>query len=181
MVFGFGRSSKEVLMVLLSVFLTVSLGFSAAAEARVYDAFAGPGIDAGKWMVSDPLTFFSRPGDGQLHFGSDNTARISPAPGGILTSTASFGSGFFSMDFNHFSPSNISPGGQGLGSFAALWYVFADATAGRLGLQYDGSSVSFFYDDGVNGWKKLDTSGPDTHGTISRPSRPGGVHRRRCS
>ena len=198
---GFERSSKKVLIFLLSAFVIVSLFFSATAEANIYDDFSGPGIDAGKWTISDPLTLFSQPGDGQLHFRGDNTAQVSPVPGGSVVSTISFLPGFFSMDFNHFSSSNTSPGGQGLGSFAALglgtkstkyarmlrgrvlspaggyfeanyfdgsllhvWYVFADATSGRLGLQYDGSTVSFYYDDGVNGWQKLDTSGPDTQG-----------------
>ena len=188
---------------MLSVFVAVSLSFCAAAEANIYDDFSSAGIDNGKWTISDPLHLFSQPGDGQLYFISDNTAEVSPAPGGSLVSTASFRPGFFSMDFNQFVSSNVSPGGLGLGSFAALglgtkstqyvrmlrgrvvsgqwgyfeanyfdgallhvWYVFADATSGRLGLHYDGSGVRFYYDNGVDGWQRLDTSGPDTQGHI---------------
>jgi hypothetical protein len=47
-----------------------------------------------------------------------------------------------------------------------VWYVFANVTSGRLGLHYDGSMVRFFYDNGVDGWQRLDTSGPDTKGNI---------------
>jgi hypothetical protein len=200
---GFGRSSERILICLLSVLVTVSLLFCTDAEAYVYDDFNSPGIDTGKWTIFDPQHLFSQPGDGQLYFNSDNTAEVSPAPSGALVSTTSFTAGFFSMDFNHFASSNISPGGQGLGSFAALglgtkttkyarilrgrvvseawgyfeanyfdgavlhvWYVFADVASGRLGLNYDGLTVSFFYDNGVNGWQRLDTTGPDTNGNI---------------
>ena len=52
------------------------------------------------------------------------------------------------------------------GALLHVWYVFADATSGRLGLYYDGSAVSFYYNNGVDGWQRLDTSGPDTHGNI---------------
>jgi hypothetical protein len=201
---GSGGSSQKVLTCAVSLIVVLSLLFCAAvAEAYIYDDFNSVGIDTTKWTISDPLQLFSQPGDGQLYFSSDNNAGVSPAPGGTLTSTTSFGPGFFSMDFNHFFSSNSSPAGQGLGSFAALglgtkstkyvrmlrgrviseawdyfeanyfdgallhvWYVFADVASGRLGLQYDGSTVSFFYDDGVNGWQRLDTSGPDTQGHI---------------
>ena len=203
MVCGFKRSSEKVLIWLLSVFGAVSLLFCTAAEAYIYDDFSSPGIDTGKWTISDPLHLFSQPGDGQLYFNGDNTAEVSPAPSGALVSTTSFGAGFFSMDFSHFFSSNVSPGGQGLGSFAALglgtkntkyvrmlrgrvvseewgyfeanyfdgillhvWYVFADVTSGRLGLHYDGSTVRFLYNNGVGGWQRLDTSGPDTKGNI---------------
>jgi hypothetical protein len=197
------RSFERILICLLSGLATVVLLFSANAEAEVYDDFSDPGINAVKWTISDPQHLFSQPGDGQLYFYSDNTAAVIPPPGGSLVSTRSFTAGFFSMDFNHFASSNVSAGGVGLGSFAALglgtkstkyarilrgrvvsdawgyfeanyfdgavlhvWYVFADAVSGRLGLNYNGLTVSFFYDDGVNGWQKLDTSGPDTHGNI---------------
>jgi hypothetical protein len=199
---GFERSSKKVLICLLSVFVAVSFLFGTAAEAYIYDDFSSLGIDTGKWTIADPLHLFSQPGDGQLYFSSDNTAGVSPAPSGSLRSTTSFTTGFFSMDFNHFFSSNISPGGQGLGSFAALglgtktkyvrmlrgrvvseewgyfeanyfdgtllhvWYVFTDVTSGRLGLYYDGSTVRFFYNNGSDGWQRLDTTGPDTKGNI---------------
>jgi hypothetical protein len=200
---GFERLSKKGLLGLLPVFVAVALSFCNAAEAYIYDEFSSPGIDTGKWTIYDPLALFMQPGDGQLYFNSDNTAQVSPAPSGTLVSTASFKPGFFSMDFNQFVSSNVSPGGQGLGSFAALglgtkstqyvrmlrgrvvseqwgyfeanyfdgvllhvWYVFADVTSGRLGLHYDGSTVKFYYNDGVTGWQRLDTSGPDTKGNI---------------
>ena len=197
------RSFKRILIYLLSSFAAVFLLFSADAEAEVYDDFSGSGINTVKWTISDPQHLFSQPGDGQLYFYSDNTAGANPPPGGSLVSTCSFTPGFFSLDFDQFASSNVSPGGAGLGSFAALglgtkttkyarilrgrvvsgawgyfeanyfdgavlhvWYVFADAVSGQLGLNYDGLTVSFYYDDGVNGWQKLDTSGPDTHGNI---------------
>ena len=199
---GVERSSEKVWICLLSVFVAGSLLFCPAAEATIYDDFSSLGIDTGKWTISDPLNLFSQPGDGQLYFSSDNTAGVSPAPSGSLRSTTTFAPGFFSMDFNHFFSSNISPGGQGLGSFAALglgtknkyvrmlrgrvvseewgyfeanyfdgtllhvWYVFTDVTSGQLGLQYDGSTVKFFYNNGLDGWQRLDTTGPDTNGNI---------------
>jgi hypothetical protein len=197
---GFKRSSEKVLICLLLTFIAVSLLFCTAAEAYIYDDFSNAGIDISKWMISDPGSLFSQPGDGQLYFYSDNSLGVKPPPGGALISTTSFTTGFFSMDFNNFYSSNISPGGQGLGSFAALglgtktdyvrmlrgrvvsedwgyfeanyfdgtdlhvWYVYTDVTSGQLGLHYDGSVVSFFYNNGLDGWQKLDTTVPDTKG-----------------
>ncbi len=197
---GFERWSEKVLICLLSAFVAVSLLFCTTAEADIYDDFTNGSIDTGKWTISDPDHLFSQPGDGQLYFQSDNSNAVQPPPGGSLRSTTSFSAAFFSMDFNSFFSSNTSPGGQGLGSFAALglgtkttkyarmlrgqvvgesgayfeanyydgallhvWYVLTDVTSGQLGLSYDGSMVSFFYNDG-QGWKGLDTSGPDTNG-----------------
>lgn len=197
---GFEHSSEKLLICVLSVLVVISLLFCTAAEAYIYDDFNSFGIDTGKWTISDPLHLFSQPGDGQLYFNSDNTAGVSPAPSGSLRSTTSFAAGFFSLDFSHFFSSNISPGNQGLGSFAALglgtktnyvrmlrgrivsaaggyfeanyfdgtllhvWYVLTDVTSGQLGLYYDGSTVSFFYNNGSDGWQRLDTTGPDTNG-----------------
>jgi hypothetical protein len=197
------HSLGRILICLLSGLASVLLLFNADAKAELYDDFSDSGINTGKWTVSDPYNLFSQPGDGQLYFYSDNTAGENPAPGGALSSTSTFKPGFFSLDFNHFASSNVSPGGASLGSFAALglgtkttryarilrgrvvsaawgyfeanyydgtalhvWYVYSDAVSGRLGLDYDGLTVSFFYDDGVHGWQKIDTSGPDTHGNI---------------
>ena len=200
MICGFGRSSEKVLICLLSVFVAVPLLLCTTAEADMYDDFSGNGIDTSKWTISEPGGLFSQPGDGQLHFYSDNSAGVTPPPGGSLISTTSFTAGFFSMDFNNFSSTNNSPGGQGLGSFGALglgtktnyvrmlrgrvvseewgyfeanyydgtplhvWYVFTDVTSGQLGLYYDGSTVGFFYNNGLDGWQELDTTGPDTKG-----------------
>ena len=197
---GYMRSHGNILIYLLSVFVAVPLLFCTTAEAYIYDDFNNADIDTGKWMISDPGGLFSQPGDGQLYFYSDNSAGVKPPPGGSLTSTTSFTAGFFSMDFNNFLSTNTSPGGAGLGSFAALglgtktdyvrmlrgrvvseqygyfeanyydgtdlhvWYVFADVTSGQLGLCYDGSTVGFFYNDGLHGWQRLDTTGPDTRG-----------------
>lgn len=192
---GFGRSHASVL-IYLSVFVAVSLLFCTAVGAYIYDDFNGVGINTSKWTISDPGGLFSQYG-GQLHFYS---AGVVPPPGESLISTTSFTAGFFSMDFNNFSSTNTSPGGAGLGSFAALglgtktdyvrmlrgrvvskewgyfeanyfdgtdlhvWYVFTDVTSGQLGLYYDGSVVSFFYNNGSDGWQRLDTTGPDTKG-----------------
>jgi len=52
------------------------------------------------------------------------------------------------------------------GTALHVWYIYADATSGQLGLSYDGSEVDFFYNDGLHGWQELDTSGPDTNGQI---------------
>ena len=198
---GFERSSEKVLICLLLTFISVSLLFCTAAEAYIYDDFSSAGIDISKWMISDPGGLFSQPGDGQLYFYSNNSAGVNPPPGASLRSTTSFTPGFFSMDFNNFYSSNTSPGGQGLGSFAALglgtkstkyarmlrgrvvsedwgyfeanyfdgtdlhvWYVYTDVTSGQLGLNYNGSVVTFFYNNGLDGWQKLDTTGPDTKG-----------------
>jgi hypothetical protein len=201
--FGFERLLEKALICLLLTFISLSLLFCTAAEADIYDDFSGNGIDTSKWTVSDPGGLFSQPGDGQLYFRSNNSAGDDPPPGASLRSTASFTAGFFSMDFNNFYSSNTSPGGQGLGSFAALglgtkdtkyarmlrgrvvseewgyfeanyfdgtdlhvWYVYTDVTSGQLGLNYDGSVVTFFYNNGLDGWQKLDTTGPDTKGNI---------------
>ena len=197
---GYMRSHANILIYLLSVFVAVSLLFCTEAEAYIYDDFSKAGIDTSKWTIYDSAGLFSQPGDGQLYFYSEG---VNPPLRGSLVSTISFAPGFFSMDFNSFFSSNISPGGQSLGSFAALglgtrdtgyvrilrgrvvsedwgyfeanyfdgtdlhvWYVFADVTSGQLGLSYDGSMVSFFYNNGLDGWQTLDTSGPDTKGNI---------------
>jgi hypothetical protein len=198
---GFGRSAHNILSLLLSVLAATSLLFCTGAGASVYDDFGSTGMDTSKWTISDPQGLFSQPGDGQLYFNSNNEAGTDPAPRGGLASTVPFAAGFFSMDFNQFLSTNTSPGGLGLGSFAALglgtretryvrmlrgrvvsenwgyfeanyfdgtdlhvWYVFTDVTSGQLGLNYDASTVSFFYHNGSGGWQRLDTTGPDTKG-----------------
>ena len=45
-----------------------------------------------------------------------------------------------------------------------VWWVPTQVTSGQLGLLYDGSMVSFFYNDGISGWQMIDTSGVDTNG-----------------
>jgi hypothetical protein len=199
---GFGRSSKKLLICLVSTFVVVFFLSCPNVGAYIYDDFSSAGINTSKWATNNSGSLFSQPGDGKLYFYSDNTAGVNPAPGGSLLSTAFFTPGFFSLDSNDFFSSNTSPGGRGLGSFAALglgtknntyvrmlrgrvisedwgyfeanyydgtdlhvWYVYADATSGQLGLSYDGSMVRFFYNGG-NGWQNLDTSGPDTKGRI---------------
>jgi PEP-CTERM motif len=198
-----GHSSERLLISMLSIAATLSLLFCTTAGADIYDNFDDVGINSAKWNVSDPGSLFSQPGNGQLYFYSDNSNGLNPPPAASLRSTTCFTPGFFSMDFNNFFSSNTSPGGQGLGSFAALglgtkdttyvrmlrgrvisdqwgyfeanyfdgadlhvWYVYADAVSGQLGLSYDGSVVDFFYNDGLHGWQELDTSGPDTKGRI---------------
>jgi hypothetical protein len=111
-----GQQRERVLLCLVSVFIAI-LFASTSARAELYDDFNGIGIDGSKWTVRDPGGLFSQTGDGQLHFYS---ATDDPIPGATLTSTAFFTPGFFSMDFNSFSSTNTSPGGQGLGSFAGL-------------------------------------------------------------
>jgi len=198
----FGRSSEKVFICLFPVFAALSLLLGATAKADIYDDFSGKGIDTGKWAISDPKDLFSQPGDGHLHFYSDNSSGLTPAPGGSLISTRSFTTGFFSLNFSKFSSTNRSPSNQGLGSFAAIglgtrtkyvrmlrgrvvserwgyfeanyydgtslhvWYIFTDVTSGQLGLVYDGSTVDFFYNNGMDGWKKLEITGPDTKGRI---------------
>lgn len=197
---GLERSSEKVLICMLLIVATLSLLFCTTAGAYIYDDFSGAGINNTKWTVFDDNQLFSEPGDGQLYFSSTGAV---PPPGATLRSTSSFGPGFFSLDFNSFFSSNTSPGGQGLGSFAAIglgtrdttyvrmlrgrvvseqwgyfeanyfdgadlhvWYIYADATSGQLGLSYDGSVVDFFYNDGINGWQELDVTGPDTKDRI---------------
>ncbi len=114
---GLSRFSQRTLISILSISAALSLLFCSTSEAIIYDNFNSNGIDSSKWNVIDPSNLFSQPGDGQLYFSS--TGSVSP-PGASLTSTAFFAPGFFSLDFNSFFSSNSSPGGQGLGSFAAL-------------------------------------------------------------
>ncbi len=114
---GLPRFSQKALVSVLSIAAALSFLFCSTSGATIYDNFNSNGIDTSKWNVTDPGHLFSQPGDGQLYFSS--TGAASP-PGASLTSTESFAPGFFSLDFNSFFSSNNSPGGQGLGSFAAL-------------------------------------------------------------
>ncbi len=111
------RFSQKALISVLSISVALSLLFCSTSEAYIFDNFNNSGIDSSKWNVTDPGHLFSQPGNGQLYFSSTGSA--SP-PGASLTSTESFATGFFSLDFNNFFSSNSSPGGQGLGSFAGL-------------------------------------------------------------
>jgi hypothetical protein len=165
--------------------------FQAPAGATVYDDFNQAGIDSRKWTISGTHFvpgLFSQPGDGRLHF--------DPLPGAEttgsekLTSTATYGPQFFSLEFYNFSSTNLQPPGSHQGAFIALGltdgtnfvriirdqngvngqpvgvfevnynigssllvhYVETTVSRGKLGLNYDGTKVTFYYDSG-NGWQ----------------------------
>jgi hypothetical protein len=125
--------SVNLFALLVSLFAIATVPWlGATVYAAIYDEFETTGIDASKWTTSDPSRLFSQPGDGNLYFYSDNTSGVTPLPRAGLTSTISFGPGFFTMDFNGFSSTNISPANQGLGSFAAIGLGTKDTTYVRM-------------------------------------------------
>ena len=170
----------------LALTLVIVCGLLCAiAEASIYDDFSGDVIDNSKWTISGRPGLFSQ-SKGRLRFFCKKDE------GQSLVSTASFGAGFFRIEFYDFYSTNDAPAGRGKGSFAALglgprdnyvrilrgrvstggyfeanhfvnnslqlWYLPTMTGSGQLGLYYDDSTVSCFYNNGLDpekGWQRV--------------------------
>ncbi len=186
------RLLKPRLIFWLAAFFCASLLLCIDAQATIYDDFTASSIDTTKWTVTGTSGLFSQ-SDGQLHFAATNDA-------GLLVSTSTFGSAFFSMEFYDFTSTNLQAPGSANGAFVALgltdgtnfvrvmrdqngsgttpigvfevnynvggeikvYYITTNVTEGQLGLHYDGTRVTFYYNetlDPVNGWNNTGWSG----------------------
>ncbi len=173
---------RERLSIFLAVLVAVFLACYTHAEAYVIENFSAAAIDTGKWVVTDPVGQLSQH-DGRLHFhsaknsGSRILSKESFGPG-------FFSLQFYNFDSTNTSPGGMHEGfyvSLGLGSvnnyvrmlrgrvgnggyfeanyFAdgklSIWYVRANAADGQLGLCFDGSNVSFYYNAGMGGKKSV--------------------------
>jgi hypothetical protein len=159
-----------------------------ALDVSTYDDFIKPMIDTGKWIVNDPSGLFSQR-DGRLHFSSKSGAADlrSTATFGPGFYSVHFGN-FESTNISKSGAGQGSFLALGLGPrencvrilrgrvirggyFEAnlivnkelrLWYDPAaeSDTDGQLGLYYDGSTITFYYNRGSDPDKGWQTVGP---------------------
>ena len=168
--------------------VAAALGICGTVGAQTYDDFSGDGIDAAKWTRSGDSAHFTQSG-GRLHFPCRNGASESLVatrtfPAGF------FRLEFSDFDSTNHSPAgqglgsyvlialeagdehvrmlrgNVAPTGYFEGNHIkngrpVLWYDRYDVDHGQLGLYFDGSRVSFFYNTGVDpakGWRQVGPS-----------------------
>lgn len=194
---NFVRSRAKALICLLSTFVAVSLLLCSTAGAIVYDDFSSDGIDTSKWTISGTPGLFSQ-SNGRLHFSCKRDAGESLVStmsfmGGFFrvefydfysTNDAPPGRGMGSYAALGLGPTDsyvrilrgrVSSGGYFEANYFAnntlqLWHLPTAVAFGQLGLYYDGSTVSFFYNIGLDpdkGWQRV---GPRvTPGWISPP------------
>jgi hypothetical protein len=182
----FGASAGA--MLLLYAFAATAPGLGAVARAEVYDDFDADAIDSGKWTHSSGPTFFSQ-SNGRLHFpctygASDSLVSTRSFPPGFFrlefhdyTSTNHSPSGRGLGSFvaivlgagdeyvrtlrgnvarmGYFEANHIRGGGL------LLLYQNAGAASGQLALHFDGSTVRYFFNvglDPVEGWRQVGPS-----------------------
>jgi hypothetical protein len=159
--------------------------FCSNATTIVVDDFKSSSIDARKWKIDDPAGLLSQR-DGKLLYngtiasGAKLSAREVAGPGFFILKFHDFYTSNHSPGGRH----EGSYGALGLGVednfvrimrgavrrseyFEAnhfvhgafnIWYVPGDASEGMLGLRYDGSAVTFFYNTGSDpsrGWIRI--------------------------
>jgi hypothetical protein len=181
-------SAQKVSICLLSVFVTVSVLFCNITRAEVYDDFSSENIDTTKWTIHSttggtPGLFTQS--KGRLHFscnrdvGESLVSTKSFAPGFFRiefyefysTNDAPPGRGMGSFLALGLGPRDnvrmlrgrVSTGGYFEANHFAnnrlqLWYESTMVAFGQLALYYDGSTVSFFYNIGLNpekGWQRV--------------------------
>jgi hypothetical protein len=182
---NFVRSPAKVLICLLSTFVAVSLLFCSTAGANVYDDFSSNGIDTSKWTISGTPGLFSQ-SNGRLHFSCKTDAHASlvstmsfaagffriefydfystndAPPGRGMGSYVALGLGP-TDNYVRMLRGRVSSGGYFEANYFAnntlqLWHLPTADSSGQLGLYYDGSTISFFYNDGLNpekGWQRV--------------------------
>jgi len=169
----------------LSVCVGLSLLVCGIGGADVYDDFSRDGIDASKWTISGTSALFSQ-SDGRLHFLSKGDAGVSLvsttsfAAGFFRMEFYDFyssndaqsgrGKGSFAAlglgprdNYVRMLRGRVSTGGYFEANYFAnnrlqLWYDSTAVGFGQLGLYYDGSKVSFFYNNGLDsekGWQRV--------------------------
>lgn len=159
-----------------------------ALDVSTYDDFIKPMIDTGKWIASDPSGLFSQC-DGRLHFSSKSgvaslRSTVTFGPGfysvhfgdfestNISKSAAGQGS-FLALGLGprencvRILRGRIIRGGYFEANLIVnkelrLWYDPAaeSDTDGQLGLYYDGSTITFYYNRGSDPDQGWQTVGP---------------------
>ena len=155
------------------------------AGAEIYDDFNSDGIDTSKWTISGTLGLFSQTNGRLLFFcktdaGESLVSTKSFGPGFFRmefydfysTNDAPPGRGLGSYAALGLGPRDhyvrmlrgrVVTGGYYEANYFSnnalqLWYVPTADGSGQLGLYYDGSTVSFFYNIGLNpekGWQRV--------------------------
>ena len=184
---GMMRSPEKILIFLLSALAVLSLWVCGIALADVYDDFSRSGIDTDKWTLSGTPGLFTQ-SEGRLRFfGKKNAAQTLEStitfepgffriefydfyssndalPGRGIGSYLALGlgprvnyvrvlrgrvrsGGYF--EANHFTDNNLQ-----------LWHLPTAVGFGQLGLYYDGSTVSLFYNIGLDANKGWQMVGP---------------------
>jgi hypothetical protein len=114
-----GLSWKAFFPILVFMGMAAGPCLPALAGKIVIDDFNQTGLDTGEWTIfSSPGGLFSQPGDGQLHF--DPLIGVFATGSAKLTSKAAVGQGFFSIEFQDFTSTNLQPPGSHQGAFIGL-------------------------------------------------------------
>jgi hypothetical protein len=182
---GFARLHRKVLIRLLPALVALSLWFCGTAGADVYDDFSSDGIDSGKWTLSGTPGLFSQ-SKGRLHFSCKTDAGATLVSTRLFTA-GFFRMEFYDFYSTNDAPPRRSKGSfaaLGLGPrnnyvrmlrgrvstggyFEAnyfennvfqLSYLSTAVKFGQLGLYYDGTKVSCFYNNGLDpdkGWQRV--------------------------
>lgn len=181
-----------------SVLAACLLASCGMAHAAVYDDFKGDQIDVQKWANQEGVDLFSQ-SHGRLHFpckehASQRMQSTAPFTPGFFqlefrdysstnVSTAARGLGSYlaiglaaGEERVRMIRGDVRRGGyfeaNYFGTYGLqLWYVEENAEAGRLGLYFDGSSVSFHFKAGAastNAWRKIGPTVSPTWTTLPR-------------
>jgi hypothetical protein len=182
---AFVRLPEKILISLLPALIAVFLWFCSTAAADVYDDFSSNGIDAGKWTISGTPGLFSQ-SKGRLHFSCKTDTGATLVSTKLFTA-GFFRMEFYDFYSTNDAPPRRNKGSfaaLGLGPrnnyvrmlrgrvstggyFEAnyfennafqLSYILTSVKFGQLGLYYDGTRVSCFYNNGLDpdkGWQRV--------------------------
>ncbi|MGA2318766.1 MAG: PEP-CTERM sorting domain-containing protein [Thermodesulfobacteriota bacterium] len=194
---GYMRSHANILIYLLSVFVAVSLLFCTAAEAYIYDDFNSNEIDSTKWDTSVTSGLFSQYGGKlhfnatnavgsivskstfgagffRMEFYDFSSTNLEP-PGSHNGAFAALGLGP-ENNFVRIIRDQNGVGNTPVGVFEVNYiengqiqvhYVNTGVTQGQLGLYYDGTQVTFYYNstlDPDSGWQSTGWKTPGQPG-----------------
>lgn len=194
---GYMRSHGNILIYLLSVFVAVPLLLCTTAEADIYDDFSGNGINSTNWTTSGTPGLFSQhdgklyfgpttgnekivskdtfePGFFSMEFYDFSSTNLEP-PGSHNGAFAALGLGP-ENNFVRIIRDQNGVGNTPVGVFEVNYiengqiqvhYVNTGVTQGQLGLYYDGTQVTFYYNstlDPDSGWQNAGWKTPGQQG-----------------
>jgi hypothetical protein len=191
--YSFGHESERSLICLLLTFIAVSFLLCTPAEAYIYDDFNSNAIDSTKWTISGNAGLFSQSGGRlhfdatedaasvvststfgagffSMEFYDFSSTNLEP-PGSHNGAFAALGLGP-TNNFVRIIRDQNGVGNTPVGVFEVNYiengqiqvhYVSTGVTQGQLGLYYDGTKVTFYYNDGT-GWQNTGWKTPGQQG-----------------
>jgi len=191
--YRFGHEPERGLICLLLTFIAVSFLLCTPAEAYIYDDFNSNAIDSTKWTISGNAGLFSQSGGRlhfdatedaasvvststfgagffSMEFYDFSSTNLEP-PGSHNGAFAAIGLGP-TNNFVRIIRDQNGVGNTPVGVFEVNYfengqiqvhYVSTGVTQGQLGLYYDGTKVTFYYNDGT-GWQNTGWKTPGQQG-----------------